>query len=142
MARFVPRIRGFNNPVLKDPAVCSSPEQTLYGAFYKNCSNASIAESVIDLRDMQLFVLESIEYIVRWPFHASVVLDVTKEAFEYFLAILEASDAANLRAKCSVILTSLSLENLVSELETANINITTLININLAVMRSVAKKSM
>jgi hypothetical protein len=142
MARFVPRIRGYNNPVFKDPSVCSSSEQRLYASFNKNCSSNAIAECVIDLRDMQLFVLESIEYICRWPFHADVVLEVTKEAFEYFLGRLEASDSANLRAKCSVILTGLTLENLVSELETANINITTLININLAVMRSAAKRSM
>jgi hypothetical protein len=142
MAKFVPRIRGYNNPVLKDPSVCSSQEQKLYGAFYKNCSSTAIAESVIDLRDMQLFILESIEYIVRWPLNIQVVLDVTKEAFEYFLGRLEASDAANLRSKCSVILHSLTPSNLVSELETANLNVTTLININLAVMRNVAKRSM
>ena len=141
MSKFVPRPRGFNNPVLKDSSVCATYENKLYDAFYKNCSNSAIADSVIELRDMHLFVLEALHWIESTG-DINTVFEVTKDGFEYFLARLEASDSLNLRKKCSVILNGLTISNLVSELETAKINISTLININLAVMRNVAKRSM
>jgi hypothetical protein len=137
MLKYIPLPRGYGNPVFKDYSVreYQTTETRLFDLYNKSPLISTLPNSIIELRELQVFIIETMGFMSS-PFATNDLCAVIHQAFEYHMACMDPSDAANLRLKSSMLLDSKDLVSMYKEMEVAKVNISTLININLAVMKS------
>jgi hypothetical protein len=138
------RPRPYGNPVFKDPSVreYENAETKLFDMYYSCGSRCSIADSILELRELQMFAVETYYYVLT-PIATVDVQAVVRDGFEYYLNRMDIADAENLRKKSMPILSAqfTHLSQLCDELTIAKTNIATLININLAVLKMFVKRA-
>ena len=137
----MPRLRGHGNPIFKDPSVreYENMETKLFDLYHISGMKSTLADSIIDLRDMQMFVIETMVYL-ETPYATNDVCPVIHQGFEYFFGLIEKNDADNLRHKSAGLLKCFDIKSIYDEMIIAKANIATLININLAVMKSFTRR--
>ena len=137
MAKFIPLPRGYANPVFKDYSVrpYQNEETRLFDLYQKSPIHSRLPDSIIELHDLQLFVIETMYYMTK-PQATNDVCAIIHQAFEYYLNRMDPTDASNLRLKSAALLSSNDISTIYNEMEIAKTNIATLININLAVIRT------
>jgi hypothetical protein len=141
MSKFVPRNRGYGNPIFKDPSVreYENMETKLFDLYHCSGMKSTLADSIIDLRDMQMFVIETMVFLES-PVATDDVCPVIHQGFEYFFGLIDKNDAENLRLKSAGLLKCFDIKSIYDEMAIAKANIATLININLAVMKTYTRR--